>query len=232
MPLTHGDRYYSGAELTPHYAYQPGAPVTFLIGNPLRLAFFHAQHHGRVILQQSFGFNTRDFTTDLSTRRTNRASLFTEYVGVARGWRNLPDETSHVLALVQYYVVAWQPTQVVHRLSVDDGTNVDRATSTRRIDEDASRRGLFRAYTTPAGASAISVNDRVSLIGANPISGGWTIYEDRIVLLLSNVSMASPGNVEVRIESQANGLSDRTGDFDQPRDLGPLFVQAIAHMAY
>lgn len=227
MTLGFGDRRYDEADLVPQILGHPHAPVQFALGNMLRAAYLHAQQHGRVILQQTYGFNARNFSADLNIQRAFTASGAATWVGVTRGFVELPRETSHLVVDVAGVIFNFAPTSLAHRLTVSDGTDCDTTESTLEFEAD-NRPSLIVSN----GQLSASPNDFARAFGAEfPFANVFAVRTHSFALALSNVDVAAAGVVQVRLEARALRTTDGE-TYAVPVAYRPLFAQVTAAMEW
>lgn len=188
-----GDRKYAEAVYTPAYHYAPKSPVTYAIGNVLRQVYMAAQSRGRTCLMQSYGYNTRDWEADSAYRRAAQSAT---YIGVARGWCDMPDEVNKLIAQVVFAAHVFSPITVTHRLTIDDGTNADQTTATIDLDDQ----GIGISFANGNLGPGAHQNFRSQRGGQFPFTNYSQVYVHTFDLDFSNVSVSAPGNCEIRVD--------------------------------
>ncbi len=193
--LTLGDRLYVSAELMPPILYHPKASFATPLAEVLAGSYFHAQHHSRLILTQSYGFNTRDEASDHANVRRARAS--NTYFSFARGRRTLPEETSHVRVRAVFAALEFHRATLYWRLTVSDGVSSDVATRTSEtipIVADGSN-------------ALLSANDLAPLLTSYPFTDGHAIYAEDVEVELANVDAINAAP-RVRITLECYGVRE------------------------
>lgn len=211
----------------PQFLAHPHAPVQFAVGNMLRAAYLHAAQHGRVLIQQTYGFNVRNFSADLSLQRAFTASGSGTWVGVTRGFVELPRETTHLVVDVAGVVFNFAPTSLAHRLTASDGTDCDSAESTVEFEAD-NRPSLIVSN----GQLSASPNEYARAFGAEfPFANVFAVRTHSFALELSNLDVAAAGLVQVRLEARALRTTDGAS-YAVPVAYRPLFAQVTAAMEW
>lgn len=225
-----GDRRTDEVDFTQHLIGHPDAAVQFGIGNILRGAYLHAEQYGRVLIQQTWGYNVRNFSNDLSTIRASAASSNTAWVGVTRGWATIPRETSHLIAEVVYVLLNFAPVEVSHRLTARNGAGCNSSTSSV-IYPDDSRAGL-QISNGQLNASQLSFAQNFD--AEFPFANVFSLRRATAKLALSaaGVGIANPGRCQIRLEQHALRTNDASGDYSIPVPYRPLFAQISAVMEW
>lgn len=223
--MSFGDRQYLEAELVPHIVGHPLAPAQVQAASIPRASYFHGQQNARMVLEQSYPFNTRDYETDRNVKRTALPTA-TELAGVARGRRRLRRGQTHLIAHVVYAVHSSMDIEVTHSLSVydEDTTDGDRVEVTRTIG--ANTLGGSR-FTSANGTFNGWNSHYASVVGAEPFpftSGFVPMVE---VIELELVDVATTGVLGlIYVAGRANQLSSG-GNYDVPVHYQPLYVRVM-----
>ncbi len=233
MTLQMGDRPYAEAAWVPQFVSHPGAPFQYGLAEILRCAFMHSQNHARTCLQQSWTYDVRDLSGDLAVTRALRLGSSVAYGGIARGWRRIPRETSHLQAVFIFALQTFNETQLDLQLTaIDSSANTDTDSQSMIITED-SRDGAGRARVSN-GVVTTSLNDSIRLRDAEfPFVGPFRVHTARAFLQLGQgspgVDPDNPGVCEIRLEARANGIN-ASGTYNQPVSIQPLWAEVFTVM--
>lgn len=222
-----GDRRTDECDFTPQPVGHPNAAFQFGIGNILRETYLHSQQYGRVLIQQTYGYNIRNFSGDLANVRASTPSANTEWIGVTRGWARIPRHTTHLIAEVVFALLNFAPVQVTHRLTLV-GDDCDSSESSVIFPDD-SRTGL----SISNGNLISSRNDLARNFDAEfPFANVFAVRRAVAVLEIENNAPAAPGRCEIRLEQHALRTNDATNNYSIPVPYRPLFAQVSAAMEW
>lgn len=221
-----GDRRYEEADLLAHYAHHPHAPVQFALGNALREAYVHAQHHGRLLLQQTYGYNTQAFTTDLGRTRAMTLTASDKWGGLTRGWVNVPRCTSHLVGDVVFALFNLAPCRFELRLSCENGSDCA-VVESAALDIDADSRTTMLVSN---GQLVAAQNTLARELDAEfPFANVFEVRRWSVSLELGE--QRSPGLSQVVLEARAN-RSTNASTYAVPIPIRPFFAQVRADMRY
>jgi len=216
--LEFGDRAYTQADFNSPYVHHPKAPFTYKIGNVLRQAYLASQHNARMIICQSYGFNTRNLETSLNAKRTVDAGSGV-YIGVARGWRTVPPETNVLRGHFVYGSILSQLTRARLRLKIDNGTVADYNESI--VETEA----LAQGFASPGDVGYIDPQ-------LFPYTPSLSVLNQSVQVDLSEVSVTTPGLCEIRMEFNIAYSTDGGSTYDGRIPTQPFYAMIWAEMRY
>lgn len=230
MAMQFGDKKYISTDLNSHVLHQPHAAFTYLVGNILEQAYSTAHGYGRVLIAQPYGYNLRGYESDLSTTRAFREAVAL-WVGVARGWAHVPDETSHIVALFVYALENMKTAEVDLRLIVDDGSAADMNTVT--YSDVISSAAAGRSWIGTANSGRVNMYTRdPNTWGMFPYTNGNPVYTHKVDVALSDVSTATPGICEIRLEVRGKTYDHSASTYTFLTAVQPLYALIYSEMRF
>jgi len=223
-----GDRHHEIAGWISQYEHHSKAPLTDVPAAILRNAYVYCQQHARLCICQSYGYDTQDPIGDsTNAQRTWVAADTSEYIGIARGYRTIPNHFNRVSAQIHYAVYDFAQTEVDHQIRVIDGSaNEDSQVSTTYVS--AVQDSLASATD---GKITTSQNHMQELLAAYPFTSGFRTHTAAVEVFLSDIDETGPGLCEIIVEARANGYKS-AADYDNPVPYRPLFVAVTLKVGY
>ena len=215
MAPTVGDRAYLSAPSVPRVASHNRARLGDHLAITHRQYYLYAQRHARFLGSSGYGYDLRDVSGDAGS--SIRSFLSTTWVGMHRGRRTVPRNTTHVRAWVVYAVRGSTDARVHLRVQVTDGSsNVDTGTRSDIVVENSA----------PRVDRLRNLNPRLWR-GERPFSDNLQIFQDAVEVELSNVSQTNPGRCRLGVDGYATYDAAAGG-----RGMMPFAVSLWALMRY